>query len=225
MYAAVLIISLSVIYGWKFAILSKYYFLCKMQLDLLKTFVFEELEKQLASTLYYHGAHHTLYVYNAAIKIAEHEQVKGDDYTLLMSSVLLHDFGFIETYHDHEEKGCEMARKILPDYHFNESQIEHVCAMIMRTKIPQVAFNKLEEIICDADLDYLGTDDFLPIGDTLYREFLHYGVVADEEAWNRLQLKFLTTHQYFTDYARKYREMKKNENIKLITDIVNKYDF
>ena len=195
-----------------------------MQFDSLKTFIFEELEKRLASTLYYHGVHHTHYVYNAAIKIADHEKITGDDYTMLMTAVLLHDYGFIETYQDHEDKGCEIAQIILPEFKYNEQQIDQICAMILRTKIPQIAFNKLEEVICDADLDYLGTDDFLPIGNLLYKEFMHYGVVKDEQAWNRLQLKFLVAHQYFTDYAKKHREDKKQANLKLITDIVKQYD-
>jgi uncharacterized protein len=195
-----------------------------MQFDSLKAYVFEQLEKNLATTLYYHGAHHTLYVYNAAMKIAEHENVTGKDLTILMTAVLLHDYGFLETYNQHEEKGCEMAKKILPGYGYSTEQIDMVCSMIMRTKIPQIAFNKLEEIICDADLDYLGTDDFLPIGNQLFKEFLHYGVVKDEEGWNRLQMKFLVAHQYFTGYAKKFREEKKQQNLKLISDIVQKYD-
>lgn len=195
-----------------------------MQFDSLKTYVFEQLEKNLANTLHYHGVHHTLYVYNAAVKIAEYEKITGDDHTLLMSSVLLHDFGFIETYHDHEEKGCQIAKRVLPGFGFTEAEIEKVCAMIMRTKIPQIAFNKLEEIICDADLDYLGTDDFLAIGDQLYREFMHYGIVKDQQDWNKLQMKFLVAHQYFTDYAKKFREEKKQKNLKIIIDIVQQYD-
>ncbi len=195
-----------------------------MRFDALKDYVFEQLENRLDSTLYYHGAHHTHYVYNAALHIADHERIMGQEHAILMTAVLLHDFGFIETYNDHEEKGCLMARKILPEYSYNEAQIELICSMIMRTKIPQIAVTKLEEIICDADLDYLGTDLFLPIGNQLFKEFMHYGVVKDEMGWNRLQLKFLSTHQYFTDYAKKFREKKKQENIQLIADIVSKYD-
>jgi len=180
-----------------------------MQFDSLKTFVFEQLEKHLATTLYYHGVHHTHYVYKAALKIADHEKITGDSHTLLMSAVLLHDYGFMQTYQDHEDRGCEIAHRILPGFNYSEPEIDQVCAMILRTKIPQIAFNKLEEIICDADLDYLGTEDFLPIGKLLFKEFLHYGVVKDEQAWNRLQMKFLIAHQYFTDYAKKYREEKK----------------
>jgi len=195
-----------------------------MQFDSLKTLVFEQLENRLASTLYYHGVHHTHYVYNAALRIAEHEKITGDNHTLLMTAVLLHDFGFTETYENHEDKGCEIAHRILPDLNYSEPQIDSICAMILRTKIPQIAFNKLEEVICDADLDYLGTDDFLPIGNQLFQEFMHYGVIKDEQAWNRLQLKFLQAHQYFTDFARTYREEKKQANLKLITDIVKQYD-
>lgn len=195
-----------------------------MQFDLLKTYVFEQLEKHLAYTLHYHGVHHTLYVYKAALKIAEYEKITGDDHTLLLTSVLLHDFGFIETYHEHEAQGCIMANRILPEFNFNQEQINRVCSLIMRTKFPQIAFNKLDEIVCDADLDYLGTDDFLPIGNLLFKEFMHYGIVKDEEGWNRLQLKFMVAHQYFTDYARKFREKKKQENLKLISDIVRQYD-
>lgn len=195
-----------------------------MQFDSLKSFVFEQLETHLDKTLYYHGAHHTHYVYNAALKIAEFEKVTGDDHTILMTAVLFHDYGFLKTYNDHEEMGCQLAHEILPAYQYNQSQIELVSSMIIRTKIPQIACNKLEEIICDADLDYLGTNDFLTIGNQLFNEFMHYGVVNDEEGWNRLQLKFLNAHQYFTEYAKKYRELKKQENIKLIANIVNQYD-
>jgi uncharacterized protein len=195
-----------------------------MQFDLLKTYVFEQLEKNLAGTLYYHGVHHTRYVYQAALRIAEYEKITGDSYTILMTAVLLHDAGFLETYHNHEEKGCEIAKTILPGFGYSPAEIDLVCSMIMRTKIPQIAFNKLEEIICDADLDYLGTDDFLPIGDQLYREFKHYGVIKDEMGWNRLQMKFLVAHQYFTGFAKTYREAKKQENLKIIADIVQKYD-
>lgn len=195
-----------------------------MQFDSLKTYVFEQLEKKLDATLYYHGPHHTLYVYNAALKIAEYEKVTGDEHTLLMTSVLFHDYGFLETYNNHEEKGCEMAHRILPEYNFSLEQIEMICGMIMRTKIPQIAYTKLEEIMCDADLDYLGTEHFFPIGNQLFKEFLHYGVVKDEEGWNRLQLKFLVAHQYFTEYAKRFREDKKQENLKLISDIVKQYD-
>jgi putative nucleotidyltransferase with HDIG domain len=194
-----------------------------MRFEALKSHVLKLLEEGLPSNLYYHGLHHTLYVYEAAERIADHENITGNDRELLMTGVLLHDIGFLETYHQHEEKGVELAAKILPAFRYSASEIEVVQTLIIRTKIPQIAFNKLEEIICDADLDYLGTDLFLPIGNQLFREFLEYGIVEDEKAWNKLQLNFLSSHSYFTSFAKIFRTDKKSQNLDLVKKIVETY--
>jgi len=195
-----------------------------MRFEELKEFVFQKLKEELPETLSYHGFHHTEYVYEAALRIAEYEGIKGDELDLLLTGVVLHDAGFLNTYADHEEEGCRIAEQLLPQYDYTPRQIEMVKAMIMRTKIPQSAANKLEEILCDADLDYLGTDDFLLIGDQLFREFLHYGIVKDERDWNRLQVKFLTGHRYFTGYALRYRLSRKLEHMEMIRKIVSEYN-
>ena len=59
---------------------------------------------------------------------------------------------------------------------------EQICGMIMATKIPQSPKNYLEQILCDADLDYLGRDDFYDIGGTLFKELKTYNVLDTEEA-------------------------------------------
>lgn len=194
-----------------------------MRFEALKSHVLKLLEDGLPSNLYYHGLHHTLYVYEAADRIADHENIPGKERELLMTGVLMHDIGFLETYHHHEEKGVELAAKILPNFRYSASEIELVQTLIMRTKVPQKAFNLLEQIICDADLDYLGTDLFLPIGNLLFREFLEYKIVADEKAWNKLQVNFLTNHSYFTSYAKMFRAEKKNQNLDMVKKIVETY--
>lgn len=194
-----------------------------MRFEALKSHVLKLLEDGLPSNLYYHGLHHTLYVYEAANRIADHENIIGNERELLMTAVLLHDIGFLETYHQHEEKGVEIASKVLPNFRYSASEIELVQSLIMRTKIPQRAFNLLEEIICDADLDYLGTDLFLPIGNQLFRELLEYGIVTNEKAWNKLQVNFLSNHSYFTSYAKSFRAEKKNQNLDLVKKIVETY--
>lgn len=194
-----------------------------MRFEELKAVVFQKLRDELPDTLTYHGFHHTQYVYDAALRIAEYEKVTGDDLELLLTGVILHDIGFLRTYKDHEEAGCEIAAELLPGFDYTPGQIRLIQAMIMRTKIPQSADNKLEEIICDADLDYLGTEDFLPIGNQLYLEFMHYGVVKNEMEWNRLQVKFLGSHEYFTAYSRQNRSRRKWENFEMIRRIVDTY--
>ena len=76
----------------------------------------------------------------------------------------------------------------------------------MATKIPQSPQNKLEEIIADADLEYLGTDNAESQAASLYRETrsLHPGLT--EEAWNEIQISFLQKHHYFTSYCKAFTE-------------------
>ena len=62
-----------------------------------------------------------------------------------------------EVYKDHEETGVEIAGAILPHFDYTEEQIQKINELIMVTKLPPRPKNLLEQIICDADLDYLGT--------------------------------------------------------------------
>jgi hypothetical protein len=81
--------------------------------------------------------------------------------------------------------------------------------MIMATKIPQSPTNPLEEIICDADVDYLGRDDFERISNSLKDEFLVYGVIKSEADWNPLQIRFFEMHAYFTETCKTNRAANK----------------
>lgn len=195
----------------------------KMRFESFKSHILSLLEARLPKELSYHGVHHTIYVLDAATRIAAHEGISEQEKEWLYTAVLLHDIGFIETYHNHEEKGIEIATPIMLNFGFLPFEIQLVNNLIRRTRIPQSATNLLEKIICDADLDYLGTDDFFPIGNMLFDEFLQYGIVKDEKEWNRLQVSFLSGHSYYTDFAIKFRKPKKEENLQLVKDIVNTY--
>ncbi|MGK0255370.1 MAG: hypothetical protein ACI9OE_002902, partial [Mariniflexile sp.] len=82
----------------------------------------------------------------------------------------------------------------------------------------------LEQIICDSDLDYLGRNDFYEISNKLYRELKEASFVSNEDQWNKLQIKFLESHKYHTDFAKKNRQPKKEKRIfeikKLVIDLV-----
>ena len=194
-----------------------------MDFEKAKENVVSHLEKNLPVDLFYHGIHHTLDVFDAALVIAENEKIdSADDLTLLKTAALLHDSGFTIDASKHEECGCDLARDILPACDYTDSQIDQICGMIMATKIPQQPLNLLECIICDADLDYLGRDDFFKIGDTLYQELKAYNKIQDVLQWNQLQISFLSNHRYHTLFSQGNREIKKQENLKVVQDTVSK---
>lgn len=181
------------------------------------------LRQQLSPALTYHGLHHTLDVLKSALLIADKENLAEQDLELLRIAVVLHDAGFIYVYKGHEEKGCEMGRELLPAYGFDERQIELICAAIRATRVPQQPKTHLERVLADADLDYLGRDDFYPIARTLFEEMKHFFHLTDEKEWNRLQLAFLKQHYYHTDFGAQNRDPIKQQRIREIEATVLGY--
>jgi|1048.fasta_scaffold00045_19 uncharacterized protein len=190
-----------------------------------KTHILRVLREELPMGLSYHGLHHTMDVFEVAGALCKAEGVKGRLAKLVKTAALLHDAGFVTNQHSgHEAQGCAMARTVLPTFGYLESDIEQICGMIMATKIPQSPVNLLEEIICDADLDYLGRSDFHRIAGTLFEELKEYQLIGDECAWNRLQVSFLTAHQYHTKTNRLNREPVKQRYLSELRELVASYD-
>lgn len=181
----------------------------------LEIFISEKLKNELPKHLYYHSIHHVEDVLKAATIISDGEGISSEDFQLLKIAVLFHDSGFIEGAQDHELRGCIIARKNLPNFDFNENEIEVICGMIMATKIPQSPKNHLEEIICDSDLDYLGRDDYDAISNNLFREINLYNFM-DEIGWLKVQINFMEAHSYFTKTANRLRKDEKEKRLQLL---------
>lgn len=180
-----------------------------MTIRKLKEFISDKLRQELPAKLSYHGLHHTLDVLDVCNQYIRRLNIKPKDAYLLRTAALIHDVGILWTYNGHEEEGVRYANEILPQYGYNKKDLEKISGMIRATKIPQQPKTQLEKIICDADLDYLGTDQFNSIGNTLKKEFIAYKVISNNEEWDRLQVNFLSKHHYHTQFAKKNREPKK----------------
>jgi len=180
-----------------------------MNFHAAKAYILNRLERHLSSKLSYHSLHHTLDVLQVTTDLCQLENISPYETMLLKTAALYHDSGFLISNVEHEKLGCGIAREILPNYQYTAEEIERICGMIMATKIPQSPQNKLEEIICDADLDYLGRKDFYSIGDTLFQELRAHDVLKDDFSWNQLQVKFLKAHQFFTITNQSRRETQK----------------
>jgi uncharacterized protein len=164
------------------------------------------LREYLPATLTYHNFKHTVGVLNAVQEIAKMENVTGEeDLTLLKTAALYHDSGFLNVYDHHEEEGCRIVRKVLPGFGYSTAQIDVICDMIMATMLPQSPKDLLEFILCDADLDHLGRDDFYTIGKGLHDEWYNIGRIHSEEEWNAIQISFLEKHRYWTNTSQRMR--------------------
>ena len=189
-----------------------------------KHYILARLKVELSDALHYHGLHHTLDVLRVAKALCQSEGIQGRAVILVKTAALYHDCGFVKNKHaGHEYEGCLIARATLPGFGFSSEDIEIICGMIMATKIPQSPTNLLEEIICDADLDYLGREDFYPIGETLFEELAAYQLISGAEAWNRLQVSFLGAHRFHTRTNKLLREPVKMQYLEELKGLVATY--
>ncbi len=180
-----------------------------MNFQAAEDFILSKLRRELSHQLTYHGVHHTLDVLSVAEHLCRTEKISLSNTTLLRTAALYHDSGFTVANANHETFGCAIARSALPNFGYSNADIEKICGMIMATKIPQTPLTRLEEILCDADLDYLGRSDFYSIGETLYEELCAFQVLGSRSDWNNLQIKFLQAHHFFTPTNQRLREPQK----------------
>lgn len=182
----------------------------------LYDFVIEKLANELPKNLYYHNLQHTIDVCMQVEQIARAEGISDKEIIILKTAALFHDSGFTIGYDNHEIYGVKLAREILPRFQYTREQIEHICSLIMVTKIPPTPKNKLEMIICDADLDYLGRRDFIPISRNLFMELYERKSIKSVDEWLKKQISFIEKHTYFTETAMANRDVNKKQQLENI---------
>lgn len=197
----------------------KTYFSLIQFTDIQET-ILDKLEKELPSYLYYHNVKHTVDVVTEVELIGWGEGVSDEEVLLLKTAGLFHDAGHTIAYDNHEYHGTVLAREYLPMYNYTEEQINTICELIMATKLPPKPKNLLEKIMCDSDLDYLGRSDFIPVSNTLYKELHEQKKIGSLNDWNKIQLSFISEHQYFTKTAQSLREVNKQKQIERIMQLI-----
>ena len=184
-----------------------------MRYESLYADIINRLESGLPAFITYHNAEHTKAVVAAAEHLALKENISGDDLILLKTAALLHDVGFLQSHKDHEMLSCRFAEKTLPGYGYTDEAVEKISLMIMATKLPQAPQDLLSMLLCDADLYYLGGEQYSEFAIKLFAEFRRNGIVKTAEEWTIRQSDFLGSHRYFTKTAIAERNDKKQENL------------
>ncbi len=186
----------------------------------LQELILDKLEKELPDYLYYHNVKHTVDVVTEVELIGWAEGCSDDEILLLKTAGLFHDAGHTIGYDNHEKFGCDLAKDYLPKYGYTPEEIGKICDIIMATQMPPQPEDLLQKIICDSDLDYLGRSDMIPVSNTLYKELKEQDKIGTFNDWNKLQVKFITIHSYFTETARSLREVNKQKQIERIKKLI-----
>ena len=186
-----------------------------MQYEKAYAYLMPQLETALPPHLTYHNASHTKTVISVVQQLAKAERIGGYEFDILRTAALYHDAGFLLGYDNHEELSCNLARETLPGFSYQAEDIDQVCRLIMATQITRQPVDRLEAILCDADLSYLGTDRYFPVAEALFLELKHMEKLTTWDEWQKLQLGFLEAHRYHSRTAIRLFSSKKTHNFLL----------
>ncbi|KAF0140731.1 MAG: hypothetical protein A2499_18700 [Stygiobacter sp. RIFOXYC12_FULL_38_8] len=165
----------------------------------------------------YHSLEHTREVVQSVIEIAHGELALPEELEIITIAAWFHDLGYVEKTTGHEEISAMFASNFLTNENYISSKIEKVVGCILATKVPQHPKNKLEKIMCDADLSHLGRRSFIERNNLFRTEFEHYFKrKLTESEWLIKSIEFVSQHNFFTDYAQRTFSDIQNENLALL---------
>jgi predicted metal-dependent HD superfamily phosphohydrolase len=173
---------------------------------------------ELPSGIKFHDANHTLHpkrgVVAVANRIAIAEKISEHDRELLIAAAYFHDTGYIREYAKNEPIAARMAGRILKLIGYKPKEVEKIQKMILATDLAIEPKTHIEKILCDADLDNLGREDFFKLDSKLREGRRIRGLdVSDDVKWYKGTLQVMKNHHYYTESQKQLREKEKEKNI------------
>ena len=197
----------------------------KIDSELIKKaefYVIDLLKHQLSKNLVFHSVNHTMDVVRNSEMIGKTSNITEDELTILYMSALFHDVGYIKTYYGHESESAFMAEDFLSSCKLSKTIIRQVTSAIKATKVPQNPRSKIAEMLCDADLMILSSDNYFEQIELLRQEWELVGIAKmSSYDFNINSLNFFKSHHYHSDFGKKVLLPKKE---KVLNQLKSKID-
>jgi predicted metal-dependent HD superfamily phosphohydrolase len=178
------------------------------------------LEARLPEGCRYHTYAHTAEVASACLEIGTALGLAAEELVILQLAAWFHDAGYTEICDGHEAVGVRIATRFLESRSVAPAVIERVARCIMATHYPQQPRSLIEEVICDADLIYLGRDQYTAQSDALRVEWeMMLGLVYTDAEWLDSNIEFLTGRVYHTPYARSRYGAARQRNLERLVGL------
>lgn len=185
--------------------------------DLLKAtddFVLHLFKEKLDDIYVYHNYTHTKRVVKSTHEIIDNSEIDVKEEKALLLAAWLHDTGYIHGADGHEEAGALIAKDFLEKQNVEEDIVSLVQKLIRATKFNDQPKGKLEEILRDADASHFAKDYYFETSELLKKELELRGEKMSSKEWRKENiLVFTEKHRYYSDYAVKNWNIKKNENL------------
>lgn len=179
----------------------------------VKLFV-TDLLYRLPKNLCYHNLSHTEEVVEASKVLALHSKLTNVETEILLISAWFHDAGHGKTYFGHEIAGANLAKDFLMKINYPTVKITQVISCILCTQYPPKPQNKMQQILCDADMYHLTLNNYEERCFELKREIESVtNCDIPMHAWCSKNIEFLNSHNYFSKAGKKLFGKLKNSNL------------
>ncbi|MCB8994763.1 MAG: adenylate/guanylate cyclase domain-containing protein [Bacteroidales bacterium] len=189
-----------------------------LRLTDLEEFVFSKLEAELDKNLFFHSLEYTKHLYEYSSLLAKAEELDAEESLLLQTSTLLLNVGYTSGYENQENRSAEFARQQLPAYNYSEKQITIITNLILSTKWPPEPRNKLEMLMQDVKMEYVARADYIRLYKLLFLEQNHFLKSVDVLEFKRQQTELIKKVSFYSDSARRLREVQTEEQISRIRE-------
>lgn len=195
-------------------------------MDILKIsedYVKNLFKDRLSSAYTYHNLDHTIQVVDKIKILAKEENASPEDTEDLLLAGWFHDLGYIDDSENHEEESRKMAEKFLKQHQFDDDRIAKIGKLILATEKFYRPTNHLENIIKDADLYHLASDDYFNVCENLRQEIkeVHHQKFSKLQ-WAELNTAFFAKHQFYTKFAQEnWQPIKEKNTAKIFDKIKN----
>lgn len=182
----------------------------------VQEYVMQFFQAERERILPYHNELHALELVEAARQIGTHYQLNEQELFVVTTAAWFHGLGYYAANsREPEKEAAALARSVLAETGVDATLTEQVAACVLATKLPQEPAGKPEQIICDAVLFDLGSEEFPEKSKLMRKEavLIRQEEIGKEE-WRQEMIQLLQSHHYHTDYCRVLLEAKKQENLK-----------
>jgi predicted metal-dependent HD superfamily phosphohydrolase len=164
--------------------------------------------------LVFHNLEHTRGVVDRTKEIAGHYKLGDKEMLIVFAAAWFHDTGhlFTDATH-HEEMSVEVMKKFMVEQNTGQDIIDGIERCILATRFPRNPQDRLEQIICDADMYNLGTKEFKKTNKKVKKELQLTDGEFDEEKYLEKTLDLLKKHHFYTEYCRDLLSDQKKKNI------------
>ncbi|MDP2363937.1 MAG: HD domain-containing protein, partial [Ignavibacteria bacterium] len=179
-----------------------------------KEYVSILFSSQSSEKLSYHNFEHTLEVLENVNEIGNNAALSNDEINLVKLAAIFHDVGWIIDGNKHETKSTEIAKDFLSSNGSDQSDISKVVDLICITDLKTTPKTPAQMVLRDADILHIGQKGFYSKSQLLRSEKkVLKNKIFSELEWIESNIEFLTANHFYTDYAIKNYEPRKQKNI------------